>query len=231
MKFAELLIDSYVNDTGTTVHLKGLLRLNAGACIYSSTTRGPLFLDCNAQLGPDTSIGKYCSLGRDTYVARSSIGSFCPTGARVTINPFNHPLNWLSTHEFQYRDDSYGWVEEYRQLGRLQRSANMFKTVTIGSDVWTGNNACIMGGVSVGHGAVIAAGSVVTKDVPPYAIVTGVPAMIKRFRFTENIIERFLKSSWWELELAQLSGLPFRDVDRCLDMIDELRSSKPISAT
>ncbi len=230
MEFQQSFINCYVNDTGETVHLDGLLRLNAGACIYKSKVRGPLFLDCNAQLGPDASIGKYCSLGRDTYIARSTIGSFCPTGARVAINPFNHPSDWLSTHEFQYRGDSYGWVDEYRDLGRLERSPDMFTVVTMGSDVWTGHNACVMGGVKVGHGAVIAAGSVVTKDVPPYAVVAGVPATIKRFRFGDQLIERLLQSHWWDLELRQLSGLPFRDVERCLDRIDEIRSSN-ITAT
>jgi acetyltransferase-like isoleucine patch superfamily enzyme len=226
MAFRETFIDCHANDTTQSVHLDGLLRLNAGACIYKSTIHGPLFLDCNAQLGPDTSIGKYCSLGRDSYIARSTIGSFCPTGARVAINPFNHPVDWLSTHEFQYRGDSYGWVEEYRDFARLQRTPDMFTTVSIGSDVWTGHNACIMGGVAVGHGAIIAAGSVVTKDVPPYAVVAGIPATVKRFRFSDKIIERLLHSSWWDLELRQLSGLPFRDVERCLDLIEEIRSAQ-----
>jgi acetyltransferase-like isoleucine patch superfamily enzyme len=226
MKFQETYIESYVNTTGETVHLDGLLRLNAGACIYRSKVNGPLFLDCNAQLGPETTIGKYCSLGRDTYVARSTIGSFCPTGARVAINPFNHPRDWLSTHEFQYRGDSYGWVAEYRDLARLERSADMFTTVMIGSDVWTGHNACIMGGVRIGHGAIVAAGSVVTADVPAYAVVAGVPATVKRLRFGEKIIERLLRARWWEFELSHLSGLPFRDVERCLDRIEEIRAAK-----
>jgi tetrahydrodipicolinate N-succinyltransferase len=99
----------------------------------------------------------------------------------------------------------------------------MFLTVTIGNDVWTGHNVNILSGINVGDGAVIAAGSVVTKDVPPYAIVAGVPATIKRYRFSEKIIERLLSNKWWELELSDLSGLPFRDVERCLDSIENLR--------
>ena len=77
--------------------------------------------------------------------------------------------------------------------------------------------------MSVGHGAVVAAGSVVTKDVPPYAVVAGVPAEIKRYRFSEKIIERFLQAKWWDLELEQLNGLPFPDAERCLDLIAEIR--------
>jgi len=65
---------------------------------------------------------------------------------------------------------------------------------------------------------------VVTKDVPPYAIMAGVPATIRHYRFSEEVIDRLLRLKWWDLELSQLSGLPFRDVERCLDAIEELRS-------
>jgi hypothetical protein len=74
---------------------------------------------------------------------------------------------------------------------------------------------------------VIAAGAVVTKDVRPYAVVAGVPATVKRYRFSENIIERLIRCKWWDLELSQLSGLPFNDIERCLDTIDQLRAHSP----
>jgi hypothetical protein len=68
---------------------------------------------------------------------------------------------------------------------------------------------------------------VVTKDVRPYAVVGGVPTALIRYRFPEKTIERLLRVKWWELELAQLSGLPFRDVERCLDMIEEIKAKAP----
>jgi tetrahydrodipicolinate N-succinyltransferase len=109
---------------------------------------------------------------------------------------------------------------------RLDRTPDMYPRVSVGNDVWTGHNVNIMAGVNVGDGAVIAAGSIVTKDVPPYAIVAGVPATIKRFRFPEQTVERLLRVRWWDLDLADLSGLPFRDIDRCLDMIEEIKAKK-----
>ena len=100
----------------------------------------------------------------------------------------------------------------------------MFERVQVGNDVWTGHNVNVMAGVTIGDGAIIAAGSVVTKDVPPYAIVAGAPAEIKRLRFSEQTIERLLRVKWWDLELSQLSGLPFRDVERCLDIIEDIKA-------
>jgi tetrahydrodipicolinate N-succinyltransferase len=106
----------------------------------------------------------------------------------------------------------------------------MFAKMNVGNDVWMGHHVNIMGGVTVGDGAIIAAGSIVTRDVPPYAIVAGVPAQIKRYRFSDKTIERLLRAKWWELELADLSELPFRDIERCLDAIEAIRAGKPAIA-
>lgn len=224
MRFEKQNISNLVNETAQAIFLHGVVKLCPGGKIFKTEINGPLFLDEDCQLGPDARIGKYCSLGHHSFFARGTMGSYCAAGARVSFNPFNHPADWLSIHEFQFRRDSYGWISEFRELEGLERTPDMFSQVTIGNDVWTGHNATILGGVTVGDGAIIAAGSVVTKDVPPYAIVTGVPAGVKRLRFPEKTIERLLAVRWWDLELAELSGLPFRDVDRCLDKLEEIRS-------
>lgn len=230
MKYEDIFVDSIENASNEPIFPHGIIRLNAGARIVKSTIRGPLFLNKNSQVGPDVTVGKYSGMNESCYIARASMGAFCAIGARTALNPFNHPVDWLSTNEFQYHPSSFNWVDEYNDFRRLERTPDMFKFSAIGNDVWTGHNVNVMGGVNVGDGAIIAAGSIVTKDVPPYAIVAGVPATIKRFRFSEKIVERLLDLKWWDLELSDISGLPFRDIERCLDMIEEIKARKISSA-
>jgi len=90
----------------------------------------------------------------------------------------------------------------------------------IGNDVWVGAAALVLKGVTVGDGAVIGAGSVVTKDVPPYAIVTGNPAQIIRYRFDDATIKRLLSSTWWNREPEFIATLPLGDVEACLKMLE-----------
>jgi acetyltransferase-like isoleucine patch superfamily enzyme len=134
----------------------------------------------------------------------------------------------LSINEFQYHPKSFDWIDEYKNFVRLERSPDMFQTVNIGNDVWTGHNVNIMPGVSIGDGAIVGAGSTVTKDIPPYAIVVGSPAVIKRFRFSDSTIEKLITLKWWDLELSDLSGIPFRDVNKSIDMIQAIKERKSI---
>jgi acetyltransferase-like isoleucine patch superfamily enzyme len=224
MTYDPIDIERFENTTSEPVHIEKIIRLNPGARIIKSRLLGPTYLNRNTQVGPDAVVGRYFGMNESCFIARATIGNFCSIGARTAINPFNHPVDWLSIHEFQYHPGSFDWVDEYRAFTRLERTPDMFETVTVGSDVWTGHNVNVLPGVSIGDGAVIGAGSVVTKDVPPFAIVAGVPATVKRLRFSEKIVERMLRLRWWDLELEQLSGLPFRDVERCLDMIEEIQT-------
>jgi acetyltransferase-like isoleucine patch superfamily enzyme len=226
MIYSELVIDRLENSGTEPATYHGIIRLNPGARIIQSRVLGPVFLNRLSQVGPDTVVGKYFGMNENCFIARAIIGAFCAIGARTAINPFNHPVNWLSINEFQYHPRSFEWVPEYNAIERLERTPDMFEQVTIGNDVWTGHNVNILPGVSVGDGAVIGAGAVVTKDVPPFAIVAGVPAAIRRMRFSDALIERLLRLRWWDLELSELSGLPFRDVERCLDEIEAIRERR-----
>lgn len=139
-------------------------------------------------------LGDYSYVGGCCRVINAEIGKFCSIGPEVLIGGQpSHPLHLKSTFPgFYQKDHSFYGVEheyEYRDPE--------FKKVTIGNDVWIGTRALIMDGVTVGDGAVIGAGAVVTKDVPPYAIVGGVPAKIIKYRFSEKKISQMLELQWW----------------------------------
>lgn len=217
-------IDQYRNETGTSELLHGKLRTQPLSRIYHSKFEEVMQINRNTQVGPDVSAGAYFAMNEDCYVARTTVGRFCTFGARTAINPFGHPIDWLSIHEFQYHPDAFNWMPEWQEVDRLPRSS-LFKYVEIGNDVWSGHNVTVMGDVKVGDGAILAAGAVVTHDVPPYAIVGGVPAEIIKYRFSEKIIERLLAVRWWDFPLRRLGGLPFNDIERCLERLEEMRAT------
>jgi acetyltransferase-like isoleucine patch superfamily enzyme len=155
-------------------------------------------------------IGSYSNLGVGSYVSDSVIGRYSLIGSRVSIGGFNHPLNYLSIGAFQ-------WGQNLKHWGFPEELSNKFdsrlrpttKSTVIGSDVWIGDNSVLIAGIKVGNGAVIGAGSIVTKDVPPFAIMAGNPATLIRFRFNENLIESLESKKWWEKELPELDGVDF----------------------
>jgi acetyltransferase-like isoleucine patch superfamily enzyme len=228
VKYKEIYVERFENTTSEPAYLEAVVKLNPGARIITSRLLGPTYLNRNTQIGPDAVVGRYFGMNESCFIARATVGHYCSIGARTAINPFNHPVDWLSIHEFQYHPNAFDWVDEYRAITRLARTPDMFEPVTIGSDVWMGHHVNVMPGVSVGDGAVIGAGSVVTRDVPPFAVVVGAPASVKRLRFPEKIVDRLLRVRWWDLELEDLSGLPFRDVERCLDLVEEIRAKRGV---
>lgn len=129
---------------------------------------------------PQTKIGRYCSFAR---------------GMRV-IN-HNHPLAFKSTSPL-FVHPKFGYAKEWLVD---------FHPLTIGNDVWIGANAVILPEVSsIGDGAVIGAGAVVSRDVPPYAVVLGNPARVVKYRFSEERIERLLAEKWWEKDIEELAA-------------------------
>lgn len=142
------------------------------------------------------------TLGNNSYsnsdLARVTCGNYCSIGEEVIFAPSRHPLNRLTTHPETYLDIT--WPHE-RAAIRRQPFEGVWDRVKIGHDVWIGSRAVIMGGVTIGTGAVIAANAVVTKDVPPYAIVGGVPAKLIKYRFDETTRARLLASEWWRYDL------------------------------
>lgn len=141
-----------------------------------------------------SSLGAYSYIGRGTQLIYASVGKFCSISGNVLIGMGHHTLSYLSNSPlFTEKNNGTGhsWTD--------RESLLPYKLVTIGNDVWIGTRAMVLGGVTIGDGAVIGAGAIVTKDVPPFAIVAGVPARIVRYRFSEEIIARLEVMQWWNL--------------------------------
>ncbi|WP_086981680.1 CatB-related O-acetyltransferase [Vibrio aphrogenes] len=125
----------------------------------------------------------------------AKVGSFCSFAPNITVVAGNHPIHFKSTHAFLYRKND-GFISSNMDISQFCNNDK----VNIGSDVWIGANVTILPGAHIAHGAVVAAGSVVNKNVPPYAIVAGVPAKIIKYRFSPETIEFLLQEKWWEWE-------------------------------
>ncbi len=137
-------------------------------------------------------IGGYTYVGRNCNITRTPIGRYCSIANNVSIGQGEHYVDRISTSSLFY-------VNAYDELTR--------KTCEIGNDVWIGVDAIILRGVTVGDGAVIGANSVVTKDVPPFAIVVGSPARLVRYRFDENLRQVIQQSCWWRFDFAKASEM------------------------
>jgi len=157
----------------------------------------------------NTSVGKG-SYFTDARVVNAELGSFCSIARQVRIGGLGrHPSNWISTHPVFY---SAG--KQIAISFDILREFEEFRPVSIGSDVWVGYRSIVMDGVNVGDGAIVAAGSVVTKDVPAYGIVGGVPAHLIRYRFSPSVIDKLQQWQWWNLPLSILHSLAPLFTDR-----------------
>lgn len=145
-------------------------------------------------------IGKCTFIGAGSYIDKStaSIGRFCSIAMGCRISLKDHPMDRVSTHPFTY-SRKYGYVSQNERIEGVSDQ----RTV-IGHDVWIGANVTILAGVTIGNGAIIGVNSLVTKDVPPYGIVYGVPARLVRYRFDEATIARLQASAWWDWDDAKL---------------------------
>ena len=141
-------------------------------------------------------IGYATTLGSNNFFAGDiNIGKYCQIGGDVAIHSTNHPIHYLSTY-----------INANLFNGDLVRLKEM-KKITIGNDVWIGHNVIIVGDVTIGNGAILAAGSVVTKDVAPFSIVAGVPAKQIKMRFSNQIIKEIEELKWWDLSVDKLEEI------------------------
>ena len=143
-------------------------------------------------------MGRYSYIGSGTRITDTRIGNFCSIGGRCGIGGGIHPTDMVST--------SPAFLKGHNILGKnfAEIPYEPSKTVEIGNDVWIGEGVCIVSGVNIGDGAIIGAHAVVTKDVEPYSVVAGVPAMEIKKRFDDRIIDKMLKLRWWEWSDSKL---------------------------
>jgi acetyltransferase-like isoleucine patch superfamily enzyme len=161
-------------------------------------------------------IGRYTYIGHDSVLQFSTVGRFCSVGPYVLCGLGQHPIgSFVSTCTTFYRNPA-------PCLTLLEETIfhEEYIPVHVGNDVWIGARALIVDGVRIGDGAVVAAGAIVTKDVPPYAIVAGVPAKIIRYRFSEDIINKLLTIKWWDRDIEWLKSHIelFSDIEKFISL-------------
>ena len=156
------------------------------------------------------------------FGSRAEVGRYCSIAPYSRLIGNEHPLDRISTHPFACRDYYANWVEK---RFRVSAEVPSFEQTDRGplivkDDVWIGNAALIRRGITIGHGAVIAAGAVVVKDVPPFAVVGGTPAKVIKYRFDEATIARILDVAWWRYHVRDLAGLDVSDIHGFLDELE-----------
>lgn len=160
----------------------------------------------------NTEFGDYSYCDRNADIANASVGKFANLAACTRIGATDHPLNTAACHHFLYRSASY-WDDAEDDAAFFSR--RRAKRVSIGHDTWIGHGAVIRPEVRMGHGAVVAAGAVVTKDVEPYTVVAGVPARLLRARQPRPIADRLIALGWWDWDHDRLRAalVDFRSLD------------------
>lgn len=144
-------------------------------------------------------IGDFSYIGPSARVIHATIGKYCSIAGEACVGMGSHPIDYVSSSPIfisKRNGTGFSWVNDSH--------FDEYKPVEIGNDVWIGSRAMVMGGLRIGDGAVIAAGAIVTKDVPPYAVVGGVPAKIIKYRFDEQTIKKLEKLQWWNLPIEEL---------------------------
>ena len=172
----------------------------------------------------ETTLGDYSYVVNDSDIAYSRVGKFTSIAAHVRINPGDHPMHRASQSHFTYRASAYFEGEDDDAAFFDWRRS---RCVEIGHDVWIGHGVVVLSRRKIGTGAVIGAGSVVTKDVPPYAVVAGNPARLIRMRFTDEVAAGLQSIAWWDWPHERLrAGLANF---RCMEAVDFVQKYRPNS--
>lgn len=202
-------------------------RAKYGARVYTDS----IALNCQLDTGVvvrencflrDVKVGQECYINRGAEIYQADIARFCSIGQLAQLGPNEHLIDEISTCNQLYN---------FKLSNRLS-AYNSPRTV-VESDVWIGARAVVVRGIKLGVGAVVGAGSIVTKDVEPYTIVAGVPAKVIKKRFSKRDIGKLLESEWWcedanAVRAAISDSASFHDeekVDRFVFALNECRKS------
>ena len=198
---------------GENYSIDGLLKYGVGCTISSTDFEGNNVIMNNVKLN-------HCFLGLCSYVNNSSelsytkIGRYCSIADHVKVCLGNHPTrDFVTTFPAFYYDTTkelgytfhQGGTSLYKNIFPLSDEKGNFQVV-IGNDVWIASNVLILGGVKIGDGAIVGAGSVVVKDIEPYSIVAGNPARLIRKRFTQDQIDSLEEMSWWKFPIEKIKS-------------------------
>lgn len=202
------------------------IKISLKAKLYGNNQfEGDNFI-CSRTVIENSILGRASYIGDNSIFRNCKIGRYCCISNHVHMITGQHPTHtFVSSHPAFYtrihpcgvshvKEDKF---EEYKYTNKEKKFQ-----LEIGNDVWIGAGAKILEGITIGDGVIIAAGSVVTKDVPPYAIVGGVPAKVIKFRFETEEIEWLLKLKWWEKDLdwIKLHAEQFSDIKQLRKMVD-----------
>lgn len=175
----------------------------------------------------NSSIGKYSRVGINCKVVNTTMGNYSVLSANCQAGVGQHPTNYLTYHSIFYKKGNWGWHDDWV---KYPEGFQENKPITIGNNVWVGTRVIILDGVTIGDNSIVASGAIVTKDVPPYSIVGGIPAKVIKTLFDEDMRKRLDEIQWW--------NLPDEEITRCIDLfhipnptVDDINRYFPIENT